>query len=382
MKSVTRQGTKIAGVVALIAAGAVFAYTLVDAVRVEPVEAGAPLQLEVAELPAAVAAEAGRARGGSVGMDPADRAVPWREGRGGARAPAGARSETGDDAQAVREATPERSARSSPVRVRGSERAPADAEATRLAEAMQEALSFRGAATSTDELLDLAVANDPFRPDRRPGPAYVMPWERRTPAPRREEEDDDDDEPEWPELRVVGFALTQNGGAALVQHDEDMPILLAMGDRIRGYELVEVDTLSGGGATLVGPAGQIRFPVREPRIDDDDDRRRRRRRGDDDDNDRRRAQQQVQEQMQRVQEVLRRQLQQGGGNAVIRLRGGGRTPELMNLAPVPRGEWGYDTSAPAQWDWDFNWDFGEPPESEAPAVGGTRTSGPGVVGDR
>lgn len=285
MKRVTNQGTKVAGVVALVAAAAVFAYALVQAVRVEPVDAGAPLQLEAAELPAGASAEPGWARG------------------------------TGELAEAPREG--------SPVRLRANREVPSDAETRRVAEAMQEAASFRGRSTSTDELLDLAVANDPFRPDRRPGPAYVMPWERRTPPPQREE-DEDDYEPEWPELRVVGFALTQNGGAALVQHDEDMPLLLAMGERIRGYELVEVDTLSGGGATLVGPAGQIRFPVREPRVDDDD--RRRRRRGDDDDDDRRRALERREQQLQQVRDILQRRLRQQGGNAVIRLRGvgGGR----------------------------------------------------------
>lgn len=321
MRKMTNQGTRIAGVLAVAAAGAVFAYALVDAVRVEPVEAGAPLELEVAELPAGVAAEAEWTRGQGQATD---RAVPWREGRRSTRAQAVAPTEDG--------ARP--SDDGSSVRIRGSGEPPMGAQAADAPEAMQEAVSFRGRSTSTDELLALAVANDPFRPDRRSGPAYVMPWERRTPAPRREEEDEDDDEPEWPEFRVVGFALTQSGGAALVQHDEDMPILLAMGERIRGYELVAVDTVGGGAATLVGPAGQLRFPVREPRVDDDD--RRRRRRGDDDDDDRRRALERREQQLQQVREILQRRLQQGGGNAVIRLRGGGGAPELMNLAPAPR----------------------------------------------
>lgn len=347
MKKVTNQGTRIAGVVALVAAGAVFAWVLADAVRVDPVEAGAPLQLEVAELPAGVAA-------GDAGLGPPDRdrvapedPATWREGRSAAA------DRTRSDAGTEREEA-------------SSGRTGGGGDVGGALDAMQEASSFRGRATATDELLALAVANDPFRPERRPGPAYVMPWERRTPAPRREEEDEDDDEPEWPAFRIVGFALTQNGGAALVQHDDDTPILLAMGERIRGYELVAVDTLGGGAATLVGPAGQLRFPVGPPRVDDDD-RRRRRRGDDDDDDDRRRAQIERQEQLQRVQQLLRRQMQQRGGNAVIRIRGGGGEElELMNLAPSPRWRW-----AP---------EAGTPVRRDGSAAGETRAPSPGTGG--
>lgn len=219
------------------------------------------------------------------------------------------------------------------------------------ATAEQEAPTFRGEATSTDELLALAVSNDPFRPERRPGPAYVMPWERRASAPVRDDDDEEEDEPEWPEFRVVGFATTSAGGVALVQYDEDTPVLLTIGERIRGYELIAVDTVDGGAATLTGAAGRLRFPVREPRVDDDD--RRRRRRGDDDDDRGRNANNRQTEELQRVQDVLRRLQGRGGrGNVSLDIRLPGN---IINrggnlLQPLSSGG-----DAPPRWSPDGNW---------------------------
>jgi hypothetical protein len=155
--------------------------------------------------------------------------------------------------------------------------------------------------------------------------------------------EEDEDEPEWPEFRVVGFAATADGGVALVQYDEDTPVLLTIGERIRGYELTAVDTVNDGGATLTGAAGQIRFPVREPRVDND--RRRRGRRGNDNDDRGRNANNRQTQQLQQVQDVLRRLQGRGGRGNVsldIRLPGNGNfQPQSFDYQPqsfsdVPR----------------------------------------------
>lgn len=206
-----------------------------------------------------------------------------------------------------------------------------------------------------EDLLSLAVDNDPFSPRRRP-PArrYQLPSEREPvvrEAPR--------ERPEAPDFRIVGTALTGPSGLALVHSGDAEPRVMTLGESVEGVTRVEGEAGSGGtglalvqvdrgelrvvglgesvmgytlaavdgeSATLVGPAGTLRYPVTEPlvRRDDDDDRRRRRGRDDDDDERARELRIQM-ERVRSIQQRLQRggAINLGGGRIVIPRRGGG-----------------------------------------------------------
>lgn len=175
-----------------------------------------------------------------------------------------------------------------------------------------------------EDPLALAVDNDPFSPERRaPARRYRLPAER---VPVVVEEPRE--RPEAPDFRVVGSAAAGATGLALVQIDRDEPRLVALGESLRGYTLSAVD---GESATLVGPAGSLRFTVMEPlsRREDDDDRRRRR--GRDDEAERRAREAQRRLELVREQMIRVRGLDLGGGRIVIPRRGGGPT----DLPPPP-----------------------------------------------
>jgi hypothetical protein len=149
------------------------------------------------------------------------------------------------------------------------------------------------------DALRLAAENDPFRPDRRrPPERYRMPGEEVDDVPPPEP-------PPLPPFRVVGTAVTANGGFALVQLAETTPRVVNVGERLIGYTL---DSVNGEFATWTGEGRTLTFPVTKMVVAEEAQQRRGRggrgrgERGDDAD-DRQRA----------ILERLREQLMRSGG---------------------------------------------------------------------
>jgi len=162
------------------------------------------------------------------------------------------------------------------------------------------------ASEGVDAMMASAVANDPFRPERTPGPAYRLPWERRSYSPPVQEEE----RPERPSFRVVGVAVPggNRGGAALIQREGESPRLFRVGDRVGAYELTQ---LSAEGAQLMGPAGRLNYTVSEPFPEEE-----RRGRNNDRDDERRARLEEVraQQQQERARAEIVRAIQRRTGN--------------------------------------------------------------------
>ena len=105
-----------------------------------------------------------------------------------------------------------------------------------------------------DEILD-AVNQDPFQPSRTPSPErYLFPSERSGSVaatradPRRR----------GPELRLVGAAVGQDMGVAMIQVGDAAPLALLTGEFVEGYRLATVEVES---AILEGELETLTLPL-------------------------------------------------------------------------------------------------------------------------
>jgi hypothetical protein len=173
--------------------------------------------------------------------------------------------------------------------------------------------------------MNRAVAADPFRPDRRAGPGYQLPWERRSWDPPEIEEED---LPEIPEFRVVGIVVPvgNRGGAALIQREGEDPRLYRVGERVAGYQLTE---LSAEVAVLDGPAGSLNFMVDQPYAEREEGDDRRRGRATDEER-----------QLQREEALRQRELQRARAQVIDAIRrrtgGNGNEAQEISLAQISR----------------------------------------------
>ncbi|MGH7503325.1 MAG: hypothetical protein ACREL7_16485 [Longimicrobiales bacterium] len=105
------------------------------------------------------------------------------------------------------------------------------------------------------EAVRLAADADPFQPDRRRAPRYVLPSERQSGEP-------DEGPPPAPAFRLMGTAVVGNGGLAVVALEEDdPPRLLQIGDLMEGYRLTRVQPF---GATMEGQGRSLDLHVMPP----------------------------------------------------------------------------------------------------------------------
>jgi hypothetical protein len=176
----------------------------------------------------------------------------------------------------------------------------------------------------TSDALALAADQDPFQPDRRRPQPYMLPGEAvevRAPPPRPEL-------PPPPDFRVLGTIVTANGGAALVQIENEPPRIVNRGEALQGYRL---DRIELDAATLVNRDRSLRLAVVPPEPREQNARGRRgnnnNNRGNNNNNARGRAntaaQRALEQRAQQLQqmgvppEMIERLMQQGAG------RGGG-----------------------------------------------------------
>jgi hypothetical protein len=101
----------------------------------------------------------------------------------------------------------------------------------------------------TTEALGLAADQDPFQASReRPGEPYRLPGEFVEPPPPPPEL------PPPPAFRVLGTAVSPNGGVALLQVADGTPRVVGIGESLSGYTLERVEnnaaTMSGQGRSL------------------------------------------------------------------------------------------------------------------------------------
>jgi hypothetical protein len=150
------------------------------------------------------------------------------------------------------------------------------------------------------EILD-AVNQDLFQPDRTPSlTPYLLPSER--PEPARESRNNR--RQRRPDLRLVGTALAGDLSFALIQLEDSLPVLFALGETVEGYTLASVTEES---ITLATEDAQFTYPVMEPD----------RGRGSNDRNDRNArdrtgtAEREIQAMQQRLQQALRGLNQRG-----------------------------------------------------------------------
>jgi len=106
------------------------------------------------------------------------------------------------------------------------------------------------------ESLALAVDHDPFMPDRTRPASYRLPGDRvEAEAPVRREA------PPPPPFRVIGTAVSGEGGIALVEVEETpAPQIVTVGESLFGYRLERVET---DAATLVGQGQTVRLAVEQ-----------------------------------------------------------------------------------------------------------------------
>jgi len=103
--------------------------------------------------------------------------------------------------------------------------------------------------------IQLAVDNDPFRPDRQRAAPYRMPHEMVDEQPVRREL------PPPPEFRVLGIVEQRPGGVALMQVEDATPRVLGVGETWMGYRL---DRVSGTVATMVSADRTLELAVAPP----------------------------------------------------------------------------------------------------------------------
>ncbi|HWV58918.1 MAG TPA: hypothetical protein VNZ57_15800 [Longimicrobiales bacterium] len=108
---------------------------------------------------------------------------------------------------------------------------------------------------STLAAIELAADQDPFQPDRQRAPAYGVTVE----APRVEREEP----PTPPQFNVIGVVSSPVAGFAMIQVDAGAPQLVAVGESIEGYELLEVTDEQ---AVLRGAAGRLAYAVGDPAV--------------------------------------------------------------------------------------------------------------------
>jgi hypothetical protein len=171
------------------------------------------------------------------------------------------------------------------------------------------------------EILD-AVNQDMFQPDRTPTPMpYLLPSERPEPVQesrsRRRRQ---------PDLRLVGTALAGDVALALIQLEDSVPVLFALGETVEGFTLASV---TDGSITLIQDEAEFTYPVMEPDRGRGSSSRERSSR-DRSSN----AEREVQALQQRLQQALRGLNQQGAG-AIQFYRSGGAAGEgqVIQLQP-------------------------------------------------
>ena len=103
--------------------------------------------------------------------------------------------------------------------------------------------------------IQLAVDNDPFRPDRQRAAPYRMPDEMVEELPVRREL------PPPPDFRVLGIVEQQPGGVALMQVEDATPRVLGVGETWMGYRLERV---AGTVATMVSGDRTLELAVAPP----------------------------------------------------------------------------------------------------------------------
>jgi hypothetical protein len=178
------------------------------------------------------------------------------------------------------------------------------------------------------EILD-AVNQDMFQPDRTPNlNPYLLPSERPEPV----QQSRNNRRQRQPELRLVGTALAGNQALALIQLEDSLPVLFALGETVEGYTLASV---TDGSITLAREEAEFTYPVTEPdrgRSSNNRDRNTRDRASN--------AEREAQALQQRLQQALRGLNQQGAG-AIQFYRAGGAAGEgqVIQLQPgaVMRG---------------------------------------------
>lgn len=108
----------------------------------------------------------------------------------------------------------------------------------------------------TLDAVRLAADVDPFQPDRQRAPRYVLPSER------VEEVEGPPPPPPAPPFRLVGTAVVEGGGLAVVALEEDEPPrLLQIGDFMEGYRLTSVQPFA---ATMEGMGRSLDLHVTPP----------------------------------------------------------------------------------------------------------------------
>jgi len=110
---------------------------------------------------------------------------------------------------------------------------------------------------SNDEIL-VAVNQDLFQPDRTPPlERYLLPGQR----PSVEQSSGREQRIRWPDIRVVGTAITGDLALAMVQPDDSIPFAVLEGEMVEGYTVAEV---SEEFVTLAMGDAQFTYPVTEP----------------------------------------------------------------------------------------------------------------------
>jgi hypothetical protein len=110
---------------------------------------------------------------------------------------------------------------------------------------------------SHEEIL-AAVNQDLFQPDRTPPlERYLLPGQR----PASEQSSGREERIRWPDLRVVGTAISGDLALAMVQPDDSLPFAVLEGETVEGYTVAVV---SEEFVTLAMGDAQFTYPVTEP----------------------------------------------------------------------------------------------------------------------